>query len=132
MKVAPDPHAVEEALASAPGMPGDPDGPVFKEPWEAQAFAMVLALQERGAFTPSEWSAALGREIASAQAAGDPDSGDTYFLHWLNALESLVAAKRLADEHTLGSYRDAWARAAARTPHGSPIELRPEDFKPAD
>jgi len=66
---------------------------VFREPWEAQAFAMALALHERGLFTWPEWAATLGEEIKRAQAAGDPDTGETYYRHWLNTLERLVASK---------------------------------------
>ena len=119
-----------QALRGAPDIPRDDQGPVFAAPWEAQAFAMALALEERGAFSQTEWSATLGDAIASAQAAGDPDIGQTYFSHWLNALEALVVSKGLVAVEALASYHDAWERAAARTPHGSPIELSPEDFSP--
>src|ERR1700720_1740883 len=110
------------------GIPRDRDGPVFREPWEAQAFAMAVTLQARGLFTWSEWAAALGEEIKRAQAAGDPDTGETYYRHWLATLERLVAAKGVASSETLHPHRDAWDHAADRTPHGSPIELRPDDF----
>lgn len=115
-------------LALAPGMPRDADGPVFKEPWEAQAFAMTLALHERGLFTWVEWAEALAAQIAAAQAAGDPDIGDTYYRHWLAALEALVARKGASSGDELARYRHAWDHAADRTPHGQPIELRGEDF----
>jgi len=111
-----------------PGPPRDGAAPVFREPWEAQAFAMALALHERGLFTWNEWAATLAAEIKRAQAAGDPDKGDTYYRHWLAALEKLLAAKGVAPLETQHRYRDAWDHAADRTPHGSPIELRPEDF----
>lgn len=110
-------------------MAGSGDDPVFNEPWEAQAYALALALQERGLFTASEWSATLGDEIKRAQAAGDPDTGETYYLHWLAALERLVAQKGIANPQTQQRYRDAWDHAADRTPHGKPIELRTEDFR---
>ena len=80
-----------------PGIPRDDDGPVFREPWEAQAFAMALALHERGLFTWTEWAAALADQIKRAQAAGDPDTGETYYRHWLATLEHLVAAKGRRD-----------------------------------
>ena len=112
----------------SPGMPRDDDGPVFREPWEAQAFAMTLALHERRLFSWPEWAKTLGEEIKRAQAAGDPDTGETYYRHWLNALERLVAEKGVADAATLARYRHAWDHAADRTPHGQPIELRAEDF----
>jgi len=117
------------ADATAPRSRGPNDeGPVFREPWQAQAFALVLSLHERGAFTWQEWTATLGEEIKKAQAAGDPDTGETYYHHWLAALERLVAAKGLADSVTLARTREAWRRACARTPHGTPIELKPGDF----
>ena len=123
-----DSAAAREATAAVPGLPRDEQGPVFREPWEAQAFAMALALQQRGVFTWSEWAAVLGEEIKRAQHAGDPDTGDTYYRHWLAALERVVAEKHVASKETLARYRDAWDRAADRTPHGMPIELEPGDF----
>jgi nitrile hydratase accessory protein len=116
------------AAAGMPGIPRDEGGPVFREPWEAQAFALAVALNARGLFTWTEWAAALGEEIKRAQAAGDPDLGNTYYRHWLAALERLVAHKGLTNAAMLARTRDAWDRAADRTPHGSPIELREEDF----
>jgi nitrile hydratase accessory protein len=115
--------------ADMPGIPRDEGGAVFREPWEAQAFALAVALNKRGVFTWSEWAAALGAEIKRAQAAGDPDLGNTYYRHWLAALERILAAKGVASAAMLARYRDAWDRAADRTPHGSPIELRAEDFQ---
>ena len=116
------------ATRAVPSIPCDAEGPVFREPWEAQAFAMALALHERGVFTWPEWAEALGAEIKRAQAAGDPDTGETYYRHWLATLESLVAEKGVATPDTLHRYRDAWDHAADRTPHGLPIALKPEDF----
>jgi nitrile hydratase accessory protein len=123
-----DPAAARCATEAVPGIPRDEQGPVFREPWEAQAFAMALALQQRGLFTWSEWATALAREIKRAQTAGDPDIGDTYYRHWLATLERLVAEKGVASEETLRRYREAWDRAAGRTPHGRPIELSPDDL----
>lgn len=105
------------------------DGSVFREPWEAQAFALTVALYERGVFSWPEWSALLGEEIEQARQSGDPDTGDSYYGHWLRALERLVAERRLTDAETLDRYRRAWERAAERTPHGTPIELAAEDFE---
>lgn len=110
-----------------PGLPRDADGPVFGAPWQAQAFALALALYERGVFSWNEWAAALGEAIGRAQQAGDPDRGDTYYRHWLDALEHLVIAKGLADAGRLHALEHAWEAAAARTPHGQPIELSPEE-----
>jgi len=107
-----------------PGFPQDEQGPVFKEPWEAKAFAMVLRLHERGLFSWVEWAEALSLEIGAARTSGDADLGDTYYRHWLRALETLVALKGAASIDELTRYRRAWADAAERTPHGSPIELQ--------
>jgi len=123
-----DPAAARLATEAVPGIPRDQAGPVFREPWEAQAFSMALALHQRGVFTWPEWAAALAQEIKRAQAEGDPDTGETYYCHWLATLERLVAEKGIASRQALARYRDAWDRAADRTPHGTPIELRPDDF----
>jgi nitrile hydratase accessory protein len=105
----------------AAGQPRDADGPVFAEPWEAQAFALAVALHERGVFTWAEWAAALAAEI-------ERSTGESYYHDWLAALEKLVAQKGLTDAATLRRYADAWEHAADRTPHGTPIELRAGDF----
>ncbi len=116
------------ATDSVASIPRNAEGPIFREPWEAQAFALALSLNERGLFTWAEWATTLGEEIKKAQAAGDPDTGETYYRHWLATLERIVAAKGLTDAGTLARTRDAWQRACERTPHGTPIELRPDDF----
>lgn len=123
-----DPRAALRAAVSVPGVPRDVDGPVFREPWEAHAFAMTLALHERGLFTWNEWAETLGGEIKRAQDAGDPDTGETYYRHWLAALETIVAEKGVAAPDMQARYRDAWDHACDRTPHGEPIELRESDF----
>jgi nitrile hydratase accessory protein len=124
-------EAAARATSAVPSIPRDDDGPVFRAPWEAQAFAMALTLHERGLFTWLEWAATLADQIKRAQAAGDPDTGETYYQHWLATLERLVAEKGVTSSQTLARYRSAWDHAADRTPHGQPIELRPEDFPAA-
>ena len=109
-----------------PSLPRDEDGPVFKEPWEAEAFAMTLNLHAQGHFTWPEWAERLGAEISAARDAGDADRGDTYYLHWLKALEGLVAEKGLLTTDDLANRRDAWDKAARATPHGQPIVLPPD------
>jgi nitrile hydratase accessory protein len=123
-----DKAAAREAASSLPGLPRDADGPVFREPWEAQAFALAVALHGRGLFGWDEWAALLGEEIKAAQRAGDPDTGATYYHHWLAALERMVSRKGIADGAALARYHDAWAHAVGRTPHGTPIELTAADF----
>lgn len=106
-----------------PHLPCDAEGPVFGAPWQAQAFAITLAMHERGHFTWAEWTQALSQAIKTAQADGDPDNGDTYYLHWLSALEQLLLEKGLAEPLVLTALRQAWRVAAEKTPHGKPIEL---------
>lgn len=97
--------------------------PVFREPWEAQVFALVTALIEQGALSSSEWSQTLGSAIKSAQQQGDPDTGDTYYQHWIAALEMVLAEKELASAEEIKSLIEAWRKAYLTTPHGQPVEL---------
>ena len=110
-----------------PDLPRDSGGPVFAAPWQAQVFAMAVKLHEQGHFTWAEWADHLSMEIRAAQANGDPDRGDTYYDHWLRALESLVAEKGLIGRPEMAERRDAWDRAARATPHGEPIVLGREN-----
>ena len=121
--------ATLRATQSVASIPRNAEGPVFGAPWQAEAFALAVSLNERGLFTWKEWAATLGDEIKKAQAAGDPDTGETYYRHWLAALERILAEKGVTDPAQLARTRDAWARACARTPHGAPIELQPGDFR---
>jgi nitrile hydratase accessory protein len=119
---------IDGIASDVPSIPRGPEGPVFREPWEAQAFAITVALHQRGLFTWNEWTVVLGDQIKQAQARGDPDTSETYYHHWLAALEHIVAKRGVTDAGSLARYRDAWDQAASRTPHGSPIVLRGEDF----
>lgn len=110
-------------LDTLPGLPRDDGGPVFRAPWEAQAFALTLALLDRGAFGWDEWTGTLAQAIRDAQLAGDPDTGENYYRHWLVALERIATARGLTSAETLAQRRDEWDRAARATPHGKPIEL---------
>jgi nitrile hydratase accessory protein len=116
------PNLLELHIA-LPELPCDAAGPVFNAPWEAQAFAMTLALYGRGLFTWTEWAECLNHAIRDAQAAGDPDRGNTYYVHWMTALERISANKGLVTGSLLLHRRNEWEAAAQRTPHGQPIEL---------
>ena len=115
-------------LSLLKGLPVKDDSPVFREPWEAQAVGMALALYERGLFTWDEWAQALSTQILAAQAQGDPDLGNTYYRHWLAAIEALVSVKGVISPEELGRYQQAWHHAADRIPHGQPVELCAGDF----
>jgi nitrile hydratase accessory protein len=123
-----NPETARRATESIPGIPRDDNGPVFRAPWEAHAFAMALALCEKGLFAWSEWAAMLSEEIKKAQAAGDPNTGETYYHHWLATLERMVAEKGLTSTQSLAQHYQAWENAMHRTPHGKAIELKVEDF----
>lgn len=110
-------------LDALPSIPRDEEGPVFRAPWEAQAFAMAVALHEGGHFTWNEWSARLAAEISAARQRGESDDGRRYYRFWLATLEKLVAEKRIVAANELHARKDAWAAAAAATPHGKPIVL---------
>ncbi len=117
------PSRSADALRALPAIPRDDDGPVFREPWEAQAFAMAVELNARGHFTWTEWAARLAAEIAAASARGEMDDGRRYYEYWLAALEKLLSDKRLLAVGELAIRKDAWDRAARATPHGKPIVL---------
>ncbi len=110
-------------FAAVPPLPFDAGGPVFAEPWQAQAFALAVRLSARGYFTWTEWTAALARELTAAAQRGSADDGSHYYEYWLSALERLVVAKQLADPAALQASKQAWADAYRRTPHGSPVTL---------
>ena len=110
-------------LQSLAGLPQDDAGPVFEEPWEAQAFALAVELSQQGVFTWKEWVAALADEIQEARNAGHPDLGDTYYQHWTRALTRLVADKGVVTPNQLEERAERWRRAYLATPHGQPVEL---------
>jgi len=120
----PDPISEADLLKALPPLPRDAGGPVFAEPWQAQAFALAVKLSEQGHFTWKEWAAALAAEFKSAADRGQPDDGTHYYDHWLDALERLVTSKGLSDPASLLARKEAWADAYRHTPHGKPVELR--------
>jgi nitrile hydratase accessory protein len=113
-----------DRLQALPSLPRDEGGPVFAEPWQAQAFALAVTLSEQGHFTWKEWATALADEIKTAASRGEPDDGSRYYHHWLVALERLVTEKGLTDRLALTARKEAWADAYRHTPHGKPVELR--------
>jgi len=112
-----------KALNEVQSIPRNDTGPVFREPWEAEAFAMTLALYEKGVFTWPQWAEVLSDEITRAQTQGDPDLGNTYYSHWLAALERIVVEQDITSKQQLTDLYSEWNQAALSTPHGQPIEL---------
>jgi nitrile hydratase accessory protein len=119
-----------EQLATLAHLPRDEEGPVFAEPWQAQAFALAVRLSALGYFTWKEWSGALAEELHASADRGEPDDGSRYYEHWLAALERLVTAKGLVDHTALLTRKEAWAEAYRRTPHGKPVELMTDSVEP--
>jgi nitrile hydratase accessory protein len=119
----PDPLGQAERITTLPRLPHDAGGPVFAEPWEAQAFALAVKLSEQGHFTWKEWAAALADELRAAADRGEPDDGSHYYHHWLAALERLATAKGLTDRAALETRKEDWADAYRHTPHGQPVQL---------
>ncbi len=113
----------EAMLQDLKEAPRDDGGPVFSEPWEASAFALAVRLSAEGHFTWAEWTETISREIADARKRGDPDLGDTYYHHWVNALQRLCEEKRLVDHDLVDQRKEEWRMAYLNTPHGQPIEL---------
>jgi nitrile hydratase accessory protein len=127
------PDSIQETnrIAALPRLPRDEGGPVFAEPWQAQAFALAVKLSEQGHFTWKEWAAALADELESAAARGEPDDGSHYYEHWLATLEGLVTAKGLSDPAAMAARKEDWADAYRHTPHGKPVELRSASVRDA-
>ena len=121
---APDPHLNDTRLRELPRLPRDEGGPVFAEPWQAQAFALAVKLSELGHFTWREWAVELAAELRAAANRGEPDDGTHYYEHWLAALERIATRKGLTSIAALSARKDAWADAYRHTPHGQPVELR--------
>ena len=119
----PDLATQADRIVALPRLPRDSGGPVFAEPWEAQAFALAVKLSEQGYFTWKEWASALADELKDAADRGEPDDGSHYYHYWLAALERLVTAKGLTDRAELETRKEAWADAYRHTPHGTPVEF---------
>jgi len=117
------PDALAERVSALPRLPRDAGGPVFAEPWQAQAFALAVKLSEHGHFTWKEWAAALADELKAADDRGEPDDGTHYYEHWLSALERLVVDKGLTNREAMRARKEAWTEAYLHTPHGRPVEL---------
>jgi nitrile hydratase accessory protein len=120
----PNPPKVDAERLAALRLPRDEEGPVFAEPWQAQAFALAVKLSDEGHFTWNEWASALADELKGAADRGEPDDGSRYYEHWLATLERLVLQKGLTDRKALNDRKEAWADAYRHTPHGSPVELK--------
>ena len=119
----PEANEAVERLEASPFLPRDEEGPVFAEPWQAQAFAIAVQLSAKGHFTWTEWTIALEDQLQAAVRRGEPDDGSRYFEHWIAAVEHLVVDKNLTQQTALSERKEAWADSYRHTPHGHPLEL---------
>ena len=122
----PEPKPGPGNFSALPQLPREEGGPVFAEPWQAQAFALAVRLSDQGYFTWKEWAAALAAGLKAAARRGEPDDGSHYYDHWLATLERLVTEKGLTDPAALAARKQAWTEAYQHTPHGKPVELSPQ------
>lgn len=118
-----DEARIAQDLDALPRLPRDERGPVFAEPWQAQAFALAVRLSEQGHFTWTEWTHALGAQFRDAAERGEADDGSRYYEHWLAALERLVTEKKMTGRTELDERKAAWMQAYRATPHGQPVKL---------
>jgi nitrile hydratase accessory protein len=119
----PDSVVEPASLSALPRLPQDDGGPVFAEPWQANAFALAVKLSEHGHFTWKEWTTTLADDLKAAADRGEPDDGSRYYDHWVATLERLVVAKGLTDQEALVARKAAWKKAYRNTPHGTAVEL---------
>ncbi len=103
-------------LSLLPGISLHENEPVFNEPWEAQAFGIVIALHDNEVFSWDEWVSALVKVL-------NEHPNEDYYKNWLSALENIVDSKKLISFDTLSHRKALWHEAAAQTPHGEPIQL---------
>ena len=126
----PDHPAQPAALAALPDLPRNEEGPVFAEPWQAQAFALAVKLSEMGHFTWKEWAATLAGELKAAADRGEPDDGSHYYHCWLSTLERLVVSKGLSQSGELLTCKEAWAEATGALRTVSPWSCSAFDGAP--
>jgi len=99
------------------------NGPVFEEGWQAQVLALAFNLVDRGQFSSTEWSEALGAELVRANERGDRDNSSTYYRAVLAALETLLNTQDSLPNQMVDQRTEAWRAAYLSTPHGQPVAL---------
>ena len=75
-------------------IPKSADGAVFNAPWEGEAFAIPVKLNEDKRIVWREFAEYLSTEVTGAGTASD---GTDYYAHWLKACEKLLTDKGLLD-----------------------------------
>lgn len=126
--------SLRDELLNEPAQPllRDKEGTTFHNSWEAEAFAMGNLLIKSGFMTQAEWVEIFSQEIKAAQAKGDPDRGDTYYSHWMNALERIAIEHNITDRETLAEQQRLWDLAIKNTPHGVALSIENAYLKPHD
>lgn len=92
-----------------------PDVP-FDAPWQAQLFAMTVALNEAGLFNWSEWAEMFGPKVQTVEA-------EAYWSMWSEALIEMLQSRGITDACQVAQLTAEWQAAAHATPHGQPIAL---------
>ncbi len=111
-------------MSAAP--PTADDTPVFTEPWQARAFAVVVKLCQDGHYEWGEFQRRLIDEIGAADAVGDATTG--YYEHWLAACERLLIERGLTAP---GDLAERKATAAASRPPPTKAVANPVAIDPA-
>jgi nitrile hydratase accessory protein len=90
----------------------------FSEPWMARAFALALALSEKGLFSLKDFHAALIESIGRHEKDGCIAAETDYYTHWLEVLTALLRGRDLLSDDILTAAEDAVVtEAAARKEH---------------
>jgi nitrile hydratase accessory protein len=99
----------------------------FSEPWMARAFALVLALSEKGLFSLKEFQGALIESVDRHEKAGCITAETDYYTRWLEALTALLRGRRiLSDEVLTATESGVVAIAAARKEHQHQTSRNPD------
>ena len=70
---------------------------MFAEPWESRAFGIGIALHAEGLFDWEDFRQQLIAAIGRWEASGAPPEEWSYYSCWLEALETVLAAKGLVE-----------------------------------
>lgn len=100
----------------------------FNEPWEVRAFAMAVAAYHNGQYEWSEFQLSLIDSIKKWEN-GDGSEPWSYYEHWLEALETVLAGNGALSDAAL----DEKTRAVLATPknanhheaHREPVAIDP-------
>lgn len=113
------------AVDKAPDLIPDIDrtGPVFDEPWQAQAFSVLVALRQEGCFEWKDWVDVFSQTIKAFPAEPGETANAAYFRQWAYALERMLVGRGLLTASEIAGREQQWRQAYLNTPHGEPVHL---------